>query len=84
MITLTRYKSFKLNIFINSNPKPKQMNNTKAICDAMSLLSSLDEVKRDYKGKTVNKLIIDLVPTIQAIEDKDIREHFVTLILLRF
>ena len=60
------------------------MDNKSAICDAMSLLSSLDEVKRDYKGKTVNKLITDLAPTIQAIEDKDIREHFVTLILLRF
>ena len=60
------------------------MDNKKAICDAMSLLSSLDEVKRDYKGKTVSKLITDLAPIIQAIEDQDIRDHFVTILLLKF
>lgn len=57
------------------------MDNKKAICDAMSLLSSLDEVKRDYQGKTVGELIATLEPTIKAIEDQDIRDHFVRILL---
>lgn len=57
------------------------MDNKKAICDAMSLLSSLDEVKRDYQGKTVIELITALEPIITAIEDKDIRGHFIKILL---
>lgn len=57
--------------------------NTKAICDAMSLLSNLDEVKRDYKGKRASDLITDLEPIITAIEDQDIREHFVNILFTK-
>lgn len=57
--------------------------NTKAICDAMSLLSNLDEVKRDYKGKRASDLITDLEPMITAIEDQDIREHFVHILFTK-
>ena len=83
MITLTRYKSFKLNIIINSNPKPKQMNNTKAICGAMSILSILDNFIKANKGKKFTEILDELDPILSNIEDDNIREHFLTLIDLR-
>lgn len=59
------------------------MNNTKAICDAMSILSILDDFIEANKGKKFAEILDELDPILSNIEDDDIREHFLTLIDLR-
>lgn len=59
------------------------MNNTKAICDAMSILSILDDFIEANKGKKFTEILDELDPILSNIEDDNIREHFLTLIDLR-
>lgn len=59
------------------------MNNTKAICDAMSILSILDDFIEANKGKKFAEILDELDPILSNIEDDNIREHFLTLIDLR-
>lgn len=59
------------------------MNNTKAICDAMSILSILDDFIEANKGKKFTEILDELDPILSNIEDDNIREHFLTLIDLQ-
>lgn len=59
------------------------MNNTKAICDAMSILSILDDFIEANKGKKFTEILDKLDPILSNIEDDNIGEHFLTLIDLR-
>lgn len=59
------------------------MNNTKAICDAMSILSILDDFIEANKGKKFTEILDELDPILSNIEDDNIRDHFLTLINLR-
>lgn len=63
--------------------KPKtdiNMNSTKAICDAMSILSTLDEFIKTHTGQRFTDVTIELAPILNGIADEDIRMHFITLI----
>ena len=59
------------------------MNNTKAICDAMSILSILNDFIEANKGKKFTEILDELDPILSNIEDDNIGKHFLTLIDLR-